>query len=104
MLAGGLLPAPFMAVMEMVKSLFSSSPVRVYSLKVPFTVLVLLPITLQPLTVNEYDIWYESTTSPGDWLHVKVMKVDMEEVFRISGEEGESEHHKITISCMQTVL
>ena len=38
--AGGLLPAPFMAVMLMVKSLFSSSPVRVYSLmEDPLTVL-----------------------------------------------------------------
>ena len=55
-LAGGLLPAPFMAVMLMVKSLFSSSPVRVYSLEEPFTVLVLLPITPQPLTVNKYEI------------------------------------------------
>ena len=59
-MAGGLLPAPFMAVMEMVKSLFSSSPVRVYSLEEPtadtmsgfWTILI-----SQPLIVNEYEIW-----------------------------------------------
>ena len=55
--AGGLLPAPFMAVMLMVKSLFSSSPVRMYSLEEPFTVLTLPPPTPQPLIVNEYEIW-----------------------------------------------
>ena len=33
--AGRLLPAPFMAVMEMMKSLFSSTSVRLYSLEEP---------------------------------------------------------------------
>ena len=73
---GGLLPAPFMAVMEMVMSLFSSSPVRVYSLEEPGVDATSLPGAPQPLMVYEYEIWYESTTSPGDWLHVKVMEVD----------------------------
>ena len=57
--AGGLLPAPFMAVMEMMKSLFSSSPVRMYSLEEPFTggAGTLLTGALQRLIVNEYKIW-----------------------------------------------
>ena len=56
-LAGGLLPATFMAVMEMVKSLFSSSPVRVYSLEEPGADATSLPWIPQPLIVNEYEIW-----------------------------------------------
>ena len=57
--AGGLLPALFMAVMEMVKSLFSSSPVRVYSLEEPGAdaTITLLPGIPQPLIVNEYESW-----------------------------------------------
>ena len=55
---GGLLPVPFMAVMEMVKSLFSSSPVRLYTLEEPGaggagTLLTGVP---QPLIVYEYEI------------------------------------------------
>ena len=55
--AGGLLPAPFMAVMEIVKSLFSCSPVRVYSLVEPGANATSLPGIPQPLIVNEYEIW-----------------------------------------------
>ena len=55
--AGGLLPAPFMAVMEMVKKVFSSSPVKVYSLEEPAADAISLPEFPQPLIVNEYEIW-----------------------------------------------
>ena len=56
--AGGLLPVSFMAVMEIVKSLFSSSTVRLYTLEEPGaggagTLLTRVP---QPLIVYEYEI------------------------------------------------
>ena len=56
--AGGLLPAPFMAVMEIAKSLFSSSSVRVYSLEEPGAdgAGTLLTGAPQPLIVYEYEI------------------------------------------------
>ena len=55
--AGGLLPAPFMAVMEIVKSLFSSNPVRVYSLEEPGANATPFNGIPQTLIVNEYEIW-----------------------------------------------
>ena len=57
-MVGELLPAPFMAVMEMVKSLFSSSLVRKYSLDEPAADTTMVGIVVpQPLIVNEYEIW-----------------------------------------------
>ena len=48
-------PAPFLARMEMVKTLFSSSPVRVWLLEDPLTVTIELPSTPgHPVTVKEY--------------------------------------------------
>ena len=76
MVTGELLPAPFMAVMLMVKSLFSSSPVRVYIvLLVGATNVTLLPIIPQPLMVNEYENWYESTAGPDIWTNKMVIEV-----------------------------
>ena len=57
MAAGLLLPAPFMAVMEMVYLASSSTPDIVYCLVVPsFSVIILLPSPEHPLIEKVYDM------------------------------------------------
>ena len=64
---GWLSPAPFLARMVRVKTLFSSSPVRVKALADPATDSMTLfsPTPGQPCTMKLYVMRKESTTSPG---------------------------------------
>ena len=88
---GWLSPAPFLARMEMVKSLSSSSPVRVKALADPATnsMTFIPPTPGQPRTEKLYVMRKESTTSPGGWDQVRAMEVlsGVETVSTV-GEEG----------------